>query len=363
MELLRRHGLDAAAGSALTSNTTVLLRLVGRWDEADGLAVEALATDIAPGQALYAHLARAELAIARGDLDLAASELGLVRSLSTEQAQQPFTVDLALAGAELALCAGDLPSARDTLLPVAAGLLESAPPRVLLQFCALGLRVQAEFTARRHRETTADAAALRVYRQLLGQCGEPGTPENRALHATCLAELARQEQREETGGWEQAVEAWQRIGHPRETAYCRLRLAEAMFAHPGHGHAATKSLRAAYRTARDLGARQLVQEAEALARRARVRLDEDRAAVTTTPAPVVFGLTARELEVLRALADGKSNREIAGDLFLSPRTVGVHVSNVLAKLGVPTRGQAAALATRLGIFADPGPIPTNKKGS
>ena len=58
------------------------------------------------------------------------------------------------------------------------------------------------------------------------------------------------------------------------------------------------------------------------------------------------GLTARELDVLRALVDGQTNREIAETLFISPRTVAVHVSNLLTKLEVTTRGQAAAAAVR-----------------
>ncbi len=59
-----------------------------------------------------------------------------------------------------------------------------------------------------------------------------------------------------------------------------------------------------------------------------------------------FGLTERELEVLRLVAAGHSDREIADALFISPRTVGVHVSRVLAKLGVPSRAAATALAMR-----------------
>jgi DNA-binding NarL/FixJ family response regulator len=60
-------------------------------------------------------------------------------------------------------------------------------------------------------------------------------------------------------------------------------------------------------------------------------------------------LTDRECEVLGLLADGRSNREIARHLFISERTVGVHVSHILAKLGVHNRTQAAATATELGL--------------
>ena len=67
-----------------------------------------------------------------------------------------------------------------------------------------------------------------------------------------------------------------------------------------------------------------------------------------------LGLTERELEVLRLVAAGRSNREIAAELFISPKTASVHVSNILGKLGVASRGEAAARAHTLRLF-DPVP--------
>jgi DNA-binding NarL/FixJ family response regulator len=61
------------------------------------------------------------------------------------------------------------------------------------------------------------------------------------------------------------------------------------------------------------------------------------------------GLTAREREVLRLIADGRSNREIGAALFIAAKTASVHVSNILAKLGVASRTEAAAMALREGI--------------
>ena len=63
-----------------------------------------------------------------------------------------------------------------------------------------------------------------------------------------------------------------------------------------------------------------------------------------------LGLTAREFEVLRLVADGRSNPEIAARLFISAKTASVHVSNILAKVGVASRGEAAAEAHRLRLF-------------
>ena len=118
-----------------------------------------------------------------------------------------------------------------------------------------------------------------------------------------------------------------------------------------------------------VGKSRLQSEAEALIRRA--RLPTGVAVNGDAPEPEVvvagpgepgaleqLGLTAREAEVLRLVADGRSNSQIAEALFISRKTASVHVSNILAKLGVSTRVEAAALAHRRGIAdvpADSGP--------
>jgi DNA-binding NarL/FixJ family response regulator len=102
-----------------------------------------------------------------------------------------------------------------------------------------------------------------------------------------------------------------------------------------------------------LGARLLDGEVQALARRARLDLapptpGRGRDGGRPTPA-AQLGLTPREAEVLALVAAGRSNRQIAQALFISPKTVGVHVSNLLAKLGAADRVEAAAIAHRLGL--------------
>ena len=67
------------------------------------------------------------------------------------------------------------------------------------------------------------------------------------------------------------------------------------------------------------------------------------------PAPVDFGLSKRELEVLALIAEGRSNPEIGRRLFITRKTVAVHVSSILAKFGVSGRVEAAAAAIRLGL--------------
>ncbi|MFD8221867.1 LuxR C-terminal-related transcriptional regulator, partial [Streptomyces sp. NPDC059697] len=68
-----------------------------------------------------------------------------------------------------------------------------------------------------------------------------------------------------------------------------------------------------------------------------------------------LGLTSRERDVLRLVAAGRSNRQIAEELFISPKTASVHVSNILGKLDVSGRGEAAALAHRLRLFPQEAP--------
>jgi DNA-binding NarL/FixJ family response regulator len=107
-------------------------------------------------------------------------------------------------------------------------------------------------------------------------------------------------------------------------------------------------------------ARELVEEATRTARelQAGPLLAELRSVGGVRPAPSGVEarrsetLTAREREVLRLVAEGRSNSEVAGRLFISAKTVSVHVSNVLAKLGASGRTEAAALARRRGLLED-----------
>ncbi|HEX9993860.1 MAG TPA: helix-turn-helix transcriptional regulator, partial [Acidimicrobiales bacterium] len=110
---------------------------------------------------------------------------------------------------------------------------------------------------------------------------------------------------------------------------------------------ATAPLAAAAATADQLGAGALRHEIGALAARARITLDgpDDEAEPDGWPAERL-DLTPREQQVLDLLVEGATNREIGETLFISQKTASVHVSNIMAKLGVSTRVQAAAVADR-----------------
>jgi DNA-binding NarL/FixJ family response regulator len=126
-------------------------------------------------------------------------------------------------------------------------------------------------------------------------------------------------------------------------ARCQWRLAEALL-NTGDREQATEAARAAHETAVQLGAEPLQGALEALARRGRLDLGADVSAERA-----LAGLTPREVEVLRLLVEGRSNRQIAEQLFISGKTASVHVTNLMAKLGVHSRLEAAATARRLGL--------------
>ncbi|WP_345055267.1 response regulator transcription factor, partial [Streptomyces rameus] len=114
---------------------------------------------------------------------------------------------------------------------------------------------------------------------------------------------------------------------------------------------AAELLRLAAAVAAHLDARPLADAVARLAQRARLTL---AGTPGQSPAPAdpaaALGLTGRERDVLGLVAAGRTNRQIAEELFISPKTASVHVSNILGKLGVSGRGEAAAVAHRLGLF-------------
>ena len=147
---------------------------------------------------------------------------------------------------------------------------------------------------------------------------------------------------------------WDGLGEPYPLGETLLHAAEAALACGDRDGAAERLGRAAPLAAA-LGAQPLGEQIAILARRARIRLgasagDAAGAALAADDGAGELGLTERELEVLRLVAEGRSNREIAGELFISPKTASVHVSNILGKLGVASRGEAAAKAHSLRLF-------------
>ena len=219
---------------------------------------------------------------------------------------------------------------------------------------ALGARAAADLAelARARRDAAAETTAREratAFRD--GARDRAADAAHPALAATIEAEHARAAGDSDPALWDAAARAWEARPGPFQAAYARWRQAEAALARRDRAQA-EQALRAAHATAASLGARALGAELEALARRARIALPtatEEPAAADLPPAGADLGLTARELEVLQHLARGATNRQIAEALYISVRTAGVHVSHILGKLSAANRGEAAAIAHRLGL--------------
>ena len=141
---------------------------------------------------------------------------------------------------------------------------------------------------------------------------------------------------------------------PYPAARAHWREAEALLAARAPRAQVERVLGAAHAVAARLGAGFLLGELERLARRGRVRLEvpPDLAPAPEAEAPSAarsLGLTPREEEVLALVAAGRTNRQIAETLFIAEKTAALHVSHILAKLGVAGRVEAAAVAHRLGL--------------
>jgi DNA-binding CsgD family transcriptional regulator/tetratricopeptide (TPR) repeat protein len=279
-----------------------------------------------------------------------------------------------------------------------------------------------EITGARQRGRRVLLEAETVLRASGVAPGAPSRLEADANLATARAFAARLDGRDDPVLWDAAAQAWERAGEPYQVARARWRQAEAALpgrdARVARA-AARGPLLEAVRIARELGARPLLRELMNLAGRALITLPagvagEGRAGSEATadaggprqrPAlgarasathgepissrvPVevqaeaaagrsqsgiaaafapdetakgpkeAFGLSRRELEVLALIADGRTNREIGERLFISQKTVGVHVGNILAKLGASGRVEAAMVAIRLELVASPVPRAT-----
>ncbi|MEU6573836.1 AAA family ATPase [Streptomyces sp. NPDC046805] len=178
------------------------------------------------------------------------------------------------------------------------------------------------------------------------------------------AELRRAEGTADVDAWSHVVTAFEQLERPYDLARVRHRLAEALLSSGGEDERAraTELLRLAHAVAGHLGARPLADAVTLLAQRGRLSLTRAREHALTPADPVeALGLTSRERDVLRLVAAGRTNRQIAEALFISPKTASVHVSNILGKLGVAGRGEAAALAHRLDLFPSD-PLPAGKTG-
>ena len=325
----------------------------GRWDDA-----ERVAPDLDDRMAAMGSPSAAALFVEIGRGRAQVSErLARLRPLGTDD--EWVTYLAGSCGADYALWQGDLAGARALVRRVLSALEASDEAWELSAIwpATLGIGAEAELAerARIAGDRAAEDEARATGEALLMQCREAERrarsanrqmgPEAVAWLARAEAEWARVRGEPNPDLWATAVDRFG-YGYIYEEARARWRLAEALLA-GGRRDEAAKQARTATEVAVQLGAEPLRAALEAVARRG--RLD-----IGTAPPQGASGLTARELEVLRLVAAGRSNQQIADELFISRKTASVHVSHILAKLGVSTRVEAAATAHRLGLDEPPG---------
>jgi DNA-binding CsgD family transcriptional regulator len=336
-------GLARTSGAFIRANRAEALLRLGRWEE----AVAAAAPGTAPPGVFTGALllVRAEVYLLSGRRAEAESELREARRQLKHVTAPQFAFPLAWIGAQAARADGDLDGARDLLAGELTRADAGEDPRYRWPLLALAMTIEADrVQAARDRGAGPPADAMERAAALHGEADAmtPGTQPDHGQLALLRAEHARLAAAGEAAAWEAAVAAWRRTSEPYPLAVALFRRAEALAAEDAAGAAAAAD--EAAEIARRLGAAPLLAEVEALVRRGRLHVD----AAADDEAPDL-GLTARELEVLRLVADGHSNGAIAEQLFISPKTASVHVSNILGKLGVATRVQAAAVAHRRGL--------------
>jgi DNA-binding CsgD family transcriptional regulator len=364
-------GIARSYGVGFRTNLAATVVETGRWDEAAAV-LEELSPNVGQGvEWAHYHLVAARLGVRRGDGD----GLRLIDRV-LEYADRSPEVEYAAAVFETQIEAhlyGRRPDAASEAAREGIARVRGRDDSMsdsLLGLIAFAAAAEAERAAA--AAVKGDGAALDDARQVAADYRRrlEALARDRAQDdgdvtryaAWAAAEYSRIDGPPNPEAWASVRSAWTDVGRPYFAAYAGFREAEAALeAHRPKAEAVTV-LREAHAITARLGARPLLAWIESLAARARIDLNASKDPTSTRPAaeggdtPAAaelalkrFGLTRREREILALLAAGWTNRRIADSLFISENTAGVHVSNILGKLGVSNRVEAATLAARLGL--------------
>jgi DNA-binding CsgD family transcriptional regulator len=367
-----RFGSELGFRTFLELNASAMLIELGRYPEAAEL-LELNVPRVQTGLGtIHLYTTLAHLAIRTGDLPAARRHLDTAEGAAGAIADAQFVIDLSSFATEIALWDGDAATALATARDGFDRLAEMDDAVIVGQLAIPAVRAAADLAvaARAARDEVGAAAAvddahdvIARYRESTERLTEPDALARHEIAwrmGLCAAELARASGDDRPDNWSGLRPALAARPSPFLEAYVLWREAEAHAGAGDPGGAAT-ALRAASAQARTIGARLLVARIDGLARRLRIDVVPQ-----TTDGPVLelktlekssepvgpadpFGLTSREREVLALVAEGWTNRRIADELFISESTAGVHVSHILAKLGVESRTEAATVAVRLGL--------------
>ena len=353
------QGAEWTWGVTLMAAVGELLYDLGRWTEAETM-FHATAERQASGTAeIDFRRSLAQLRIGQGRLDEARVEIQQMDRLTESLDLAEHSTWQGFLHASLAAWSGDWRAARSAADAAMAQMPPDDLPFEVPRLAALAIRADAELAllADAHRNPGRAAEAreraartVEIVEQLASTPSAAGNVRLAAQVALVMAESSRASALSDAAAWADATRLFDAIPMPFEAAYCRLRHAEVLLAERKR-MVASELLHKAHKAAAGLGAAVLVHEISGLAARARIDLATQPAPEREVAADVAnpFGLTVRELEVLRLLSQGRTNRQVAAELFITVKTASLHVSNILSKLGVANRVEAAGVAHRLGL--------------
>ncbi len=368
----RALGLDRSYGAALAAILANALFRLGRWGDADVVIETALAARPTGAASIELLLARARLAVGRGDFAAAHADLQRVDHRWTSAVAPRYQAPLLTLAAGLALWEGRTDDARESVARALQLVAGSDDVWLVAPVLWHGLRADGDRADRARavgdrtaaKEAAESAQTLVERAAALQQGAAPAVrPVVAAYEALCQAEASRATGANDPEAWGDAADRWAALDQPYPSAYARFREAEAVLAGQARSTRAATALRSAHDVAVRLGAEPFRREVEALARRARLTLpvpssdeplsEDERVEASRSSGPL-DALTPRELDVFQLMAEGRTNREIAAGLFISEKTASVHVSHILAKLGVRSRVQAVAVAHQAGAVGHQG---------
>ncbi|WP_424641301.1 helix-turn-helix transcriptional regulator [Embleya sp. AB8] len=342
-------GLARSRGTLLAANLAEPLVALGHWAEAVEILTDAIALDPPPVYRAWLCVVRAEPAAATGAHEVAADALREARAALGPPHTQETCLEPDVLACRLAHARDDVAEAVRVLEHILTEHDLTLSRRYAWPLLVVAWRIERIRLAAALRDPAARAASAARQAELLALSRKLPTPGRvQAAHRhTFEAESG-------TGTWADAVAAWRAIEQPYALADTLLGAATAALT-TGDREAATGYAREAGTIATRLGAAPLRTRLDQLAARGRLSLTPDPPS-STTAAPVDIrtrlGLTTREFEVLSLVAQGLTNRRLAEHLFISTKTAGAHVSNILAKLNATSRTEAAAVAHQLNLFAE-----------